>query len=233
MQCDHKPIMRRKQLDFVSTGGTAITNHPRATTALVAAVSAVPSALRVARSAALDPSPLAPQEGVGIKNPDVVESYFRWTVRLASGGDESHIAAQSADAVRRRDGHGVRVFERTTAADEFDAMQGQILQNALPLHFNHFALVVHEIIDRQILFQRVVDAVEATLLEPGKVESGFTQRLTGDSAGVDAAPAHILSAFDDGDAFAKIGGLRTRLLACRAAADHDEIEFFALQGHTT
>ena len=24
MQCDHKPIMRRKQLDFVSTGGTAM-----------------------------------------------------------------------------------------------------------------------------------------------------------------------------------------------------------------
>src|ERR1035441_1573653 len=30
-----------------------------------------------------------PQEGVGIKNPDVVESYFRWTVRLASGDRKS------------------------------------------------------------------------------------------------------------------------------------------------
>ncbi len=45
--------------DSHAPAAAGYTNHPVTTTALVAAVSAAPSALRVARSAALDPSPPA------------------------------------------------------------------------------------------------------------------------------------------------------------------------------
>src|ERR1035438_10357223 len=113
-----------------------------------------------------------PQERVGVKHPDVVESDLGWAVRLASGGDENHLAAQLAYAKRAGKGYGVSVFERGPTADKFDAMQFEILQDAPPLHFHHFALVVHEIVDGKIFFEGIVDTVETTLLETGKVECG-------------------------------------------------------------
>ncbi len=113
------------------------------------------------------------------------------------------------------------VFERGPAADELDVMNCEIFQDALALHFHHFSLVVHEIMDGEIFFQGIVDAVEAALLETGKVECGLTKRLAGDGAGVDAASAHMLGALDDGDALVKIGSLRASLFSCGATADHD------------
>jgi len=153
-------------------------------------------------------------------------------MRLASGGDENHIAVQLAYAIRTGNGHGVGVFERSLAAYELDVMKGEVLQDALALHLNHFPLVVHEIVDGEILFKGIVDAVETALLETGKVERGFTQRLAGDSAGVDATSAYVLGPLDDGDPFAKIGGLRARLFSGRSAADHDEIEMLARSQHS-
>src|SRR5580704_11239386 len=100
-------------------------------------------------------------------------------------------------------------------------MKGEVLQNALALPLHHFALMVHEITDGEILFEGIVDAVDAALFETGEVKCGFTKRLTRDGAGVDAASTHVLSTLDDSDAFAKIRGLRTGLFSSRAAADHD------------
>src|SRR5208282_389135 len=50
---------RNSTRDSLAPGAAVHTNHPPTTVALAPAVSAAPSALRVARSAALDPSPPA------------------------------------------------------------------------------------------------------------------------------------------------------------------------------
>ena len=84
--------------------------------------------------------------------------------------------------------------------------------------------MVHEVVDREILLEGIVDTVETALLEAGKVESGFAQGLAGNRAGIDATAAHMLGALDDGNALAKVGGLGGALFTSRAAADHDEIE---------
>src|ERR1700730_10264293 len=105
-------------------------------------------------------------------------------------------------------------------------MKGKILQDPLAFGFNNRALVVHKIIDREILFQRIVDAIETALLKTGKVERGLAKGFAGDSASIDGASAHI-SALDDGDVLAKIGSLRACLFPRRTAADDDEIEIFA------
>src|SRR5882762_8908887 len=122
------------------------------------------------------------------------------------------------------DGNGMRVLKGCLAADEFDLMECEVLQNAPALHFDDFTLVVHEVVDSKILLEGVVDSVEAALLEAGKVESGFAQGLAGNVAGIDATAAHMLGALDDGNAFAEIGGLGGALFTSRAAADYDEIE---------
>jgi hypothetical protein len=116
------------------------------------------------------------------------------------------------------------IHEGGLAAHESDVVECEVFQNALALHVDDFALVMHEVVDGQILFQRVVDTVEAALLEAGKIERGFAQRLAGNGAGVDAASAHMLDALDNGNAFAEIGSLRAAFFARGATANHDEIE---------
>ena len=122
------------------------------------------------------------------------------------------------------DGDSVRVFEGSLAANELDLVERKIFQDALALHVHDFALVVHEIVDGEIFFQRIIDAVEAALIESGEIKRGFAKGLAGNGAGVDAASAHVLGAFDDGYAFAEVGGLGAALFAGRAAADDDEVE---------
>ena len=85
-------------------------------------------------------------------------------------------------------------------------------------------LVVHEVVHGEIFFQRIVDAVQATLLQPGKIQGRFTERLAGHRAGVDAASSHVLRAFDDRHALTKICRLRASLLARGTAANHNQIE---------
>src|SRR5579863_4087441 len=101
-------------------------------------------------------------------------------------------------------------------------MKGEILEDALALDFHNVSLMVHEVIDRQVLFKGIVDTVEAALLEPRKIKRGFPKCLAWNGTGVDAASADIRRPFDDGYAFAKISRLRSGLFPGRAAADHDQ-----------
>ena len=120
--------------------------------------------------------------------------------------------------------HGVGVYKGSLAGHEFDVVECEVFQNAPALHVDDFTLVVHEIVDGEILLEGIVDSVEAALLEAGKVESGFAKSLAGNRAGIDAASAHMFGALDDGNAFAKVGGLGAALFTGRAAADHDQTE---------
>src|SRR6266849_2816098 len=145
-------------------------------------------------------------------------------MRLGAGGDEDDVSFQAARASGTGDDNGVRVFKRGLAADKLDFVEHKIFQDALAFHVHDFTLMMHEIVDGEIFFERIVDAVEAALLEPGKIESGFAQGLTGNGAGVDATSAHVLGAFDDGDALAEVRGLSAALFTGRPAADHDQVE---------
>src|SRR5262249_45639169 len=92
------------------------------------------------------------------------------------------------------------------------------------LHFDHFALVVHEVVHREVFLERIVDAIEAALLEPGEIQGGLPKGLARNGTGVDAAAARMVRALDDRDALAEIGSLRAGFLACRTATDDDQIE---------
>ncbi len=83
----------------------------------------------------------------------------------------------------------MRVLKGRLAADELDFMECEVLQNALAFHVNDFTLVVHEVVDREILLEGIVDTVETALLEAGKVESGFAQGLAGNRWAAPFSPA--------------------------------------------
>ncbi len=119
---------------------------------------------------------------------------------------------------------GVGIFERRLSAHQFDVMKLQILQDALAFHFDDCAFVVHEIVDSEIVFQGIVDAIEPALLQSGKIQSGFAQGLAGYGAGVDAASTYGGCALNDRDSLAEIGSLGAGLFSGRAAANHDQIK---------
>src|SRR5260370_6659774 len=126
-------------------------------------------------------------------------------------------------------GNGDRmgVYKGGLAVHALDMVECEVFQNAAALHVDGFTVVMHEIVDSQILLKRVVDSVETALLEAGKVERGFAEGLAGNGAGIDATSAHMFGALDDGDAFAEIGGLGGAFFTSRAAADDDQIETVA------
>src|SRR6266567_4684246 len=124
-------------------------------------------------------------------------------------------------------GYRMRVDESGLAAHQLDMVEREILQDARTLHVHNFALVVHEIVDGEVFFQRVINAVKAALLQAREIECGFAKSLAGNGTGVDATTAHVLCALDRGDAFAKVGRLRATLFAGRTAADNNEVESVA------
>jgi len=90
-------------------------------------------------------------------------------MRLASGGNENHFAAQSACAIYA--GTRKRCERPSNAARpcmSFYVMKFEVFQDALPLPLHHLALMMHEIADGEILFEGIVDAVDTALLEAEK-----------------------------------------------------------------
>src|SRR5229473_2078346 len=115
----------------------------------------------------------------------------------------------------------MRIQKSGLPAHELDVVEREVFQDAPTFHFDDFTLVVHEIVDSEIFLERIVDTVKAALLQARKIERGFAKRLAGNGAGIDATAAHVLGAFDDGNAFAKIGGLGAALFPGRTATDHN------------
>src|SRR5207248_556678 len=168
------------------------------------------------------------QESIGIEDMHIVEGDFRWAMGRGAGGDENDLSAQAArstGAAANRD--GVSIFKGGLAVNQFDMVQLEILTNALAFHFHHFALVMHEVMDGEIFFQGIINAVESALAQAGKIERRFAQRLAGHSAGVDAASADLRGTLDDGHALAEISCLGAGLFARGPAADDHQIEVVA------
>ncbi len=46
----------------------------------------------------------------------------------------------------------------------------KIFQDAPAFHFDNFTLVMHEVVDGKIFLKRVVDTVEASLLQAREIE---------------------------------------------------------------
>ena len=93
------------------------------------------------------------QESIGIEDMHIVEGDFRRALGRGAGGDENDLSAQAARSAGAANGDGVSIFKGGLAVNQFDVVQLEILTNALPFHFHHFALVMHEVMDGEIFFQ--------------------------------------------------------------------------------
>ena len=74
--------------------------------------------------------------------------------------------------------------------------------------------------------------VQVAAAESRKVQSRFPQGLRGDSGLACRRPTWVGPAVHDGDALAEVCGLRPRLLASRARADHHQVEPLGRHGRS-
>src|SRR5207249_9479892 len=84
------------------------------------------------------------------------------------------------------------------------------------------SLAIEQIVRRDRTAERVVDAVQPALPQPGKIERCLTQRLARQRPGVHHRATDVLR-LDAGDAFAEVGSLRRAFFSRRPHTDYDEI----------
>ncbi len=108
--------------------------------------------------------------------------------------------------------------------DVFDFVELEIFQDAAAFHFDDFTLVVHEVVNGEIFLERIIDPVEATLAEAGKIKRRLAQSLAWDSARIDATAAGIRGPLDNGNTFSEIRGLRSSFFSGWPATNHNEVE---------
>src|SRR6185295_5441447 len=110
------------------------------------------------------------------------------------------------------------------AAHERDPVAVDVLLDHPPEIADDLLLAVHEVRNRDVLLDGVIDPVEAALPQAREVEGGFAQGLAGDRPGVDTGSAQLLLPFDERHALSEVGGLSRALLAGGTRADDDELE---------
>src|SRR5689334_14010523 len=109
---------------------------------------------------------------------------------------------------------------------EGDMVLIDLLCNHLPFFSDNFSLSIHEIFDRQVVFERVIDPKQAALPQAGKIQGSFSQRLRRDSPGINTGAAEIWLALDQRDSLAILSGFCSALFSRGPGADDDQIKFF-------
>jgi len=158
-------------------------------------------------------NPLQHQDVVTVHYDLAVERNLGGAERVRAGGDEDHVRREAVDVVKRVNLDGVRVRDFRRALDHADSMLGEVLGDELPGRLDHGALAIHEVRDRDVVLDVVLDAVESALLQAREVEGRLTQRLGRNRARVDGCAAGLRGAFDDAYALAEIRRLRGALFA--------------------
>src|SRR5882724_1175586 len=169
------------------------------------------------------------QKRIGIERVHIIERNFRGTMWFRSCRNQNHFTTQLSRTRSVCYHHRVSVFKRRPPLHVLNLVQLQIFQDAPPLHLHHFPLVVHEVVNSQIFLQRIIDPVESTLPEPGKIQRGFAQSFAWNRSRVDAASARNSRSLDHRHALAEVRRLRASLLSRRSATYDHQVKLFTLR----
>src|SRR5262249_38700718 len=164
-------------------------------------------------------------DGVAVVESFIVERDVARPAGHRSGRDQEDIGVEQQVRLplAALDANCVRIVEARPTVDQVDVVALDVLEDERPERPHDLALTIEEIVHREITGDPMVDTVEPSLLEAGKVEGRLPKRFRRDRPGVDSGAADLLSLLDDGDAFAEVRGLRGTLLARRPGSDDDEV----------
>ena len=73
---------------------------------------------------------------------------------------------------------------------------------------------MHEVLNSEVLFERIVNTIQPTLPYAGEIQRCFSQRFRWHRTGVNTRSANLRCSFYNCNTFTKIGGLRSTFFAC-------------------
>ena len=120
----------------------------------------------------------------------------------------------------------VRIDEAGHTGEHFDAVARKLRADHVHLCLDHMLRAKAEVSHRDLLFHAIVDAVDALIVETGKMKDRFADRLAGDGAGIYGRAADHFKFFDERDTLAVLCGLNGGALSRGPGPDDDKIEFF-------
>src|SRR3569833_1911406 len=79
------------------------------------------------------------------------------------------------------------------------------------VHFgaNHLLSAIEQVLDRDVMLADVAVAVNLALTQASQMKHCFADRFGGNGAGVNADAANLIDPFDQSDAPAKLGGIKS------------------------
>ena len=116
----------------------------------------------------------------------------------------------------------MRPRESAQAVNEVDTVSLQLILDNGNLAFDNPLNPKAEICHGDLIFGVIVGAVEALLVEAGKMENGFAHGFAGDGAGVGADAADGRLFFNEGNAFASFYCLNGGALPARTGTNHNQ-----------
>ena len=144
--------------------------------------------------------------------------------RPRTGGDDERIGPACRLALGVDDLDRVRVREAGGAAEQCNAVAGELRLRDVDLVLDHLLNPEGQVRHGDLFLHPVVDAVDALVLEARQMQDRLTHRLAGDGAGIDARAADDILALDERDAPALLGGVDGCPLTGWSGADHHEVE---------
>src|SRR5262249_48554072 len=142
--------------------------------------------------------PLQLEDLVAVVHARVLERHLGRPGGHRAGGDQNHLRLQQPVGLPGNDDtDGVWILEAGQTVDDVDPVAIEVLGDDLAQRADYLVLAIHELLDRQLALELVVDAVEAVPVQAGEVERYLPQRLRRHRAGVGAGAARIGLALDE------------------------------------
>ena len=170
------------------------------------------------------------QNLVAVDDGAVVEGNERRVRRLGSRRDDDVLGFVFGLVPRADNADVMRIDEAGHASEHFDAVARELRADHVDLGFDHVLRAKAEIRHRDLFLHAVVDAVDALVVETGKMQDGFADGLAGDRAGVDRRAADDFEFLDERHALAVLHGLNGRALSRGTGAEDDEVVTFHAHG---
>src|SRR6266849_5152219 len=120
----------------------------------------------------------------------------------------------------------MRIDKAGRSRHDFDAIAGKLRANHIDFGLDDVECAEGEISHGDRVLHAIVDAVNALILIPRKMQDRFTDRLARDRAGIDGGSADDFQLFNERGSLSELGRLNRGALAAGPGTDNDEIVLF-------
>ncbi len=111
------------------------------------------------------------QDGIGVKDQLAIKRDLRRMMGRGTGGNENKVSRDLRLSFPGPDTNSMRIPERSLPVEQSDILMPNGLLDHAALFVHHGSLAVHEILDRQVILERVIDPIQPALPQAGEIQS--------------------------------------------------------------